>query len=240
MPEHKKPGPGRQQRASAGPPGSNRQGQGKATPRPKPRPAKPNATPVEPASTEPVELTQPSLEPPEYVVIAQVSSPFGLRGAVKATIQTDFPERFERLEEVFLSPPGAAPKAERERYGLVSARIQNLKQVVLRFEGITKVEQADTLRGYSVAVPVAEVVPLPEGEYYIFQIVGLEVYSTEGQYIGRLVNVETLPANDIYIVRGPLSAKDVLIPAIKDVVKEIDLEAGRITIELMEGLLPEG
>ncbi len=184
-----------------------------------------------------MEKPLPNLETPDFVTIAQISSPFGLRGAVKATIQTDFPDRFEQLKAVYLLPPDASADTERELRPLLSARLQNTRQVVLRFEGVTKVEQAEALRGYNVSIPLSEVVPLPEGEYYIFQIIGMEVYTTEGEYVGRVVNVESMPANDVYSVRGPLSKNDVLIPAIKDVVKTIDIEEGRITVELLEGLI---
>jgi 16S rRNA processing protein RimM len=176
-------------------------------------------------------------EQPEYVTIAQISAPFGLRGSVKATVRTDFPDRFEQLEEVFIAPPGASGIVNWERKPLLSAKLQNEKVVVLRFEGLTKVEQVEGLRGYNVAVPFSETVPLPEGEYYVFQIIGLDVYSTADVFVGKIVNVERMPANDIYTIRGPLSKNDVLIPAIKDVVKEIDLDAGRMTIELLEGLI---
>jgi 16S rRNA processing protein RimM len=176
-------------------------------------------------------------EQPEYVTIAQISAPFGLRGAVKASIRTDFPDRFENLAEVYIAPPGAANIVNWERKQLLSAKIQNEKVVVLRFEGLTKVEQVESLRGYNVAVPYAETMPLPEGEYYIFQIIGLDVYTTEGVFMGKIVNVERMPANDVYTVRGPISKNAVLIPAIKDVVKNIDLDSGRMTIELLEGLV---
>jgi 16S rRNA processing protein RimM len=187
------------------------------------------------AHTEEAALSGP--EQPEYVTIAQISAPFGLRGAVKATVRTDFPDRFEQLEEVFIAPPGASGIVNWERKPLLSAKLQNEKVVVLRFEGLTKVEQVESLRGYNVAVPFSETVPLPEGEYYVFQIIGLDVYSTADVFVGKIVNVERMPANDVYTVRGPLSKNDVLIPAIKDVVKEIDLDAGRMTIELLEGLI---
>lgn len=173
----------------------------------------------------------------DYVIIAEITAPFGLRGAVKANILTDFPERFDRLEEVFLAPPDAPLDATRVSYKVMSARLQNDKQVIIRLSGVGKTEEADKLRGYSVAVPIGEAVELPEGEYYIFQIIGLDVYTTADEYIGKVINVESRTANDIYVVRGPLSKKDVLLPAIKDVVKDINLEKGRITVELMEGLL---
>ncbi len=184
---------------------------------------------------EDVILSGPEL--PEYVTIAQISAPFGLRGAVKASVRTDFPDRFEQLQEVFIAPPGASGIVNWERKALLSAKLQNEKVVVLRFEGLTKSEQVESLRGYNVAVPFAETVPLPDGEYYVFQIIGLDVYTVEDVFVGKIVNVERLPASDLYTVRGPLSKNDVLIPAIKDVVKEIDLETGRMTIVLLEGLI---
>ena len=173
----------------------------------------------------------------DYVIIAEVASPFGLRGAFKANILTDFPERFERLEEVFLAPPGVPLDAPRERYEVMSSRIQNEKQAMIRLTGVSKIEQAEKLRGYTVAIPIEEIVALPEGEYYIFQIIGLDVYTTSGEFVGKVINVESRTANDVYIVRGPISSKDILLPAIKDVVKNIDLQAGRITVDLLDGLL---
>ncbi len=245
MPEPRKPGANRRhrpksERPTAGPrksdtPNQTRPPVGQGRNRLKTaRPAQPTAPqPPNPAPA-PVEITLPNYDPPDYVRIARIATPFGLRGAVKATIDTDFPERFEQLKEVFLSEPGSI---ERVAYPLLSARAQNEKQVVLRFSNITKVEQAETLRGYDVTIPRSEVMPLPEGEYYIFQIIGLDVYSTQGEYVGKVVNVENLPANDIYVVRGPLSKNDVLLPAIKDVIQKVDLEAGRITVDLLDGLI---
>jgi 16S rRNA processing protein RimM len=212
----------------------------------KPRPPRPNPKTVnvdnpsqEPrAAIGPTPKVEPVLpENLEYIIIAEVATPFGLRGAVKANILTDFPERFDDLAEAFLAPPGAPLDGPRTRYEVISARVQSEKQVVIRFGGVSKPEQAELLRGYTVAVPLANLVELPAGEYYIFQLIGLEVHTTLGGYLGKLVNVETNPANDLYVVRGPISKKDILIPAIKDVVKDIDIKAGRITIELIEGLL---
>lgn len=230
MPDQRRPGPDRfSSKKSASP---NKKFSRPARPVSQPRPEKPAPAPKKPPVTVPeVAVTY---EPPEFLTVAQIASPFGLRGAVKANIQTDFPDRFELLTEVFLVAPDSKEKLV---YTLLSARLQNEKQVVLRFTGITKIEQAQALRDYSVVVPLADAVPLPEGEYYIYQIIGMEVYTTDEEYVGRVINVERLPANDVYTVRGPLSKNDVLLPAIKDVVKQIDLDNNRITIELLDGLL---
>jgi 16S rRNA processing protein RimM len=199
---------------------------------PRERPAQ-----LEPKKPEPEVLEMPTFEQPEYLLIAEIAAPFGLRGGVKANVLTDFPERFELMNEVYLAPPGAPPNAPREKRKLLNARQQNAKQMMLRFEGVTKIEQAELLRGYTIAVPITEAMPLPEGEYYVYQIVGLDVYTTDEQFVGKVVNVERFPANDVYSVRGPMSKKDVLLPAIKDVVKNIDLDKNRMTIELLEGLI---
>jgi 16S rRNA processing protein RimM len=192
---------------------------------------------VDPPVVIPVPVEEIPVSNPDYIIIAKIAAPFGLRGAVKAEIRTDFPERFSRLKEVWLQPPDASADAPRQNYNVMSARVQNEKQVVIRFEAITKIEQAETLRGYTVAVPRGDVVPLPEGEYYIFQLIGLKVYSEKGEYVGQVVNVLNYPANDVYEVRGPLSPNTVLIPAVADIVKNIDLEQQRITIDLLEGLI---
>lgn len=205
--------------------------------RPSNRPAKieeaisPKLTNIVPAKPE-IELFST-----DFITIAQIVATFGLRGAVKASIRTDFPERFERLQEAWLLPSGALPDAPRTAYKVLSARVQNEKQVVIRFEGLTKIEQAQELRGYTVSVPRGDVVPLPEGEYYLFQLIGLKVYSEKGEYVGEVINVLEYPANDVYEVKGPLSPNPVLIPAVEDFIREIDLENQRLTINLIEGLI---
>src|SRR3982750_2200282 len=124
MPEHKRPGAGRPRgNHSDGKPKPKHRGEMRSKgERPRPPPAAPQAPPSPPApppAPHPVQPETPNFEPPEYVVIAQIASPFGLRGAVKANIQTDFPERFEQLEAVYMAPPGPVAGAQWQRYNLV-------------------------------------------------------------------------------------------------------------------------
>jgi len=86
-----------------------------------------------------------------------------------------------------------------------------------------------------VQIPVEEAAPLEEGEYYLYQIVGLATWTVEGEYLGRVREVLTTGANDVYVVRGPKG--EVLLPAIEEVIREVDLEAGRMIVSLMEGLV---
>jgi 16S rRNA processing protein RimM len=86
-----------------------------------------------------------------------------------------------------------------------------------------------------VQIPIEEAMPLGEDEYYVYQIVGLDVWTAEGEYLGRISEVLFTGANDVYVVQGEKG--EILIPAIEDVVLEVDLDGGRLTVELMEGLI---
>ncbi|GAI01472.1 unnamed protein product, partial [marine sediment metagenome] len=98
------------------------------------------------------------------------------------------------------------------------------------------VEAAQKLRGQPVEIHHSQLYPLPEGQYYHFQLIGLEVWTTRGELLGNITEILTAESNDNYVVSG--AKGEILIPAIEDVVKSIDLDSGRITIEPIEGLLP--
>jgi 16S rRNA processing protein RimM len=102
--------------------------------------------------------------------------------------------------------------------------------------GIDTREKARALHGAYLQIQESELASLPDGEYYRFQLIGLAVWSVDGQDLGRVTDVLSAPENDIYVVSGPFG--EVLIPAVDDVVQNIDLAAGRITIEVIPGLLP--
>jgi 16S rRNA processing protein RimM len=206
--------------------------------------------------------TNPDKKTPEHLIIGQVVAPFGIRGELKVNIVTEFPERVRKLKRVTLTPfrsiePGLAPTAALDpstvkrdwsakgarrgpesatSYPVVSSQIHR-GQMVLKLEGVASVEDADLLRGYWVVIPIEEVPALPSGAYYLYQIVGLEVYTTEGTYIGKIEDVITSTANDVYVVKGPGVTEpsgELLIPAIKLVVRRIDIEAGRLEIAPLE------
>ena len=106
-------------------------------------------------------------------------------------------------------------------------------QALVKFEGMDIPDSADLLRNYWVMIPIEQAHKLPRGAYYIYQLVGLDVYTTAGDLLGKLDEVLTTAANDIYIVRGPGITDptgELLVPSVKHIVKKIDVEAGRITI----------
>lgn len=170
----------------------------------------------------------------DWVSIGKVTAPHGLRGEVRVLPLTDVERRFEKLERLFV----VTAKGEGVRRPLHVVRVGYRKHmVILGFREVTTVEQAEGLRDALLQVPIDEVAPLPEGSYYVFQLVGLAVYTLAGEYVGRVADVltEDLP-NDVYVVErehGPPA----LIPAVRQFVRKIDLEEGCIIIDPIPGLL---
>ena len=154
-----------------------------------------------------------------------ILAPWGLRGEVKVEVVTDFPERFAPQKIVYLNTSPLEIESCRP----------HKQHLVVKLATIDSVEDAEKLRGQDLTIPRSELYPLPEGQYYTFQIIGLKVVTTEGQALGRVTDIMTTGSNDVYIVEGKRG--EILIPAIEDVVKSIDLKKGKIVIEAIEGLL---
>ena len=175
---------------------------------------------------------------PRYLAVGQIIGVHGVRGELKAQILTDDPRRFDLLARVFVGPDGAEPVP----YGLEGYRLHQ-KWILVKLEGVNDRNQAETLRGQLIQVPSEEAIPLEEGEFYEHQIVGMEVWTADGQNLGQVVEILYSPAHQIYVVQGAgiqspkRSTREILIPAVASVVRSIDLETGRILVELPEGLL---
>ena len=153
-----------------------------------------------------------------------IRGPHGTRGELRVSTLTDFPERFAAGSELW---------ANGARYQVSSARPHRGGQLV-ELEGVVAREQAEALSGALLEVPEQELASLPDGQYFRFQIIGMDVVDGEGAPLGRVSEVLDTGANDVYIVRN--DEGDLLIPAIDAVVREIDHEAGHMVVELLEGL----
>ena len=165
----------------------------------------------------------------QYIALGRILRPHGVRGEVVVEVLTDFPERLAHLPEVYL---GDARQATLTR--VRSCRIKG-DVMLMAFEAYPDRTAAEALRDQLVQVPLEEAAPLPEDTYYPHQLVGLDVETTEGDDLGRLSDVLFTPANDVYVVIGPRG--QVLLPAIRQVIKQIDLAAGRMVVELIPGLV---
>ena len=164
---------------------------------------------------------------PRYLVVGRIVAPWGVRGEVKVALETDFPERFKRLKRVYLGEKVTPFVLEGSRLHKGNA--------LLKLGGCDDRDAAEKLRGQLVHIPIEEAMPLGEDEYYVYQIVDLDVWTAEGEYLGRISEVLFTGANDVYVVQGEKG--EILIPAVEDVVLEVDLDGGRLTVELMEGLI---
>jgi len=165
------------------------------------------------------------LPPKGRITIGRVGAPQGVRGELRVIPLTDFEERFEGMDEVLVGD---------ELFHIESLRYHK-QFVLMKFREIPTREAAQELTGRLLTVDRSEAAPLAEGEFYTFDIIGLHVFDPEGKELGIVENVLRTGANDVYQARSA-DGKELLIPALKAVVKVIDLPNGRMVVELPDVL----
>lgn len=165
----------------------------------------------------------------EYLEIGQIVNTFGIKGMVKVVPFTDDINRFDKLTSVLVEL-----NHQKIEYEIVQV-IYHKNMVCLKFKGIDQIEQAERLRNGVLKVHRKDGAKKEEDSYYIVDLLGLPVYSDEGNELGVLEDIYNTGSNDIYVVKNKLG-KQLLLPAISDVIKNIDLEQGKITVHLMKGL----
>jgi 16S rRNA processing protein RimM len=163
--------------------------------------------------------------------IGKVINTHGLKGEVKVNRITDFEERFEVGNKVFVAKDNSKP----QELEITSHRIHKGFDL-LCFEGVDTIEQAEELKGAMLKIGEDQLTELEEGEYYYFEIIGCTVCTVDDQVIGQVKEVLSPGANDVWVVER-LEKKDALIPYIDEVVKEVNVEKKKITIQPIEGLL---
>ena len=166
----------------------------------------------------------------EYLEIGQIVNTLGLKGMVKIVPFTDDIHRFDELKSVMLERNQQKTEYEIEQV------MYRKNMVYLKFKGIDRVEEAERLRNSILKIHRSEGAKQDEDSYYIVDLLGLPVYSDEGKKLGVLEDIFNTGSNDIYVVKDELG-KQILLPAISDVIKNIDLEQGRITVHVVKGLI---
>ena len=166
----------------------------------------------------------------EKLEIGQIVNTFGIKGEVKVVPFTDDITRFDDLKDVYVKN-----KKQNNKYEVEEVKYHK-SFVLLKLKGIDNMEKAETLRDSFLEVDRANAIPLEENSYYIVDLIGLEVYSDENKLLGKLEDVFNTGSNDIYIVKDELG-KQILLPAISEVIKDINIEEGKIIVHLLEGLL---
>ena len=168
----------------------------------------------------------------DFLRVGVISSTHGVRGEVKVFPTTDDPTRFKKLKEVILD-------TGREKKTLEIEQVKFFKnQVILKFKGFNNIDEIMPYKGKDLLIPRGEAVPLGENENFIADLIDMEVVTDEGETLGTLIDVMETGANDVYVVEMP-SGREVLLPAIRDCILNVDDEEGKMTVHLLDGLLEE-
>ena len=173
--------------------------------------------------------------PEVLLLVGRVGKTHGLRGEVKVIPETDDPKRFADLETVFLgNEPGEATP-----HTVAAVRLQPTRRgptVVLKLEGIDTIEEAASLRRQRVFAREEDLPPLADGEFFLHDLIGLDVVTDQGEPVGTVKDVLELPANNVYVVARS-GRPDTLIPAVPAFIDEMDIEGRRLVVRPIEGLL---
>lgn len=166
----------------------------------------------------------------ERLQVGVISSTHGIRGEVKVFPTTDDPNRYKRLKKVYLD-------TGKELLALEIQGVKFFKQfVIVKFKGIDNINDIEMYKGKSLLVDRKDAVPLKRDEYYIADMVGLQVFTEDGAEFGVLKDVMETGANDVYIIDSKEHG-EVLVPAIRQCILGVDVENGRMDIHLMDGLV---
>ena len=165
----------------------------------------------------------------EWATIGKVVALFGVRGELKVRLLTDIPNRFAELDAVHVGP-------DHTRHLIQKVRPYKGEMIVLKLEGIDDANAAELLRNQDLQIPLSELAKLPPDSYYQHDILGLRVFTLARLELGKIVDILITGGNDVYVVKAT-DGSQVLIPAIKDVIKEIDLIHHTMYIDPLTGLL---
>ena len=164
--------------------------------------------------------------------VGKIVNTHSLKGEVKVICSTDFEEeRFKKGSKLLIT---RGNQLIRE---VVVQSYRNHKNFLLvKFEGIDSVEEAEKLKNLQIKIDSDEVGELEENEFYFHQIIGCEVFDENDKNLGEIIDILTPGANDVWVIKGE-NGKEILIPYIEDVVKKIDITSKKVNIEVMEGLI---
>ncbi len=175
---------------------------------------------------------------PRFLVVGRITRPHGVGGQVRVKIHSDWPDRFYHLGQVFvgLGTPseGSAPDEEQNQLMRVERVRLNQGFAILKLGGCDSRDQAEALRGHYLQIPIEEAIPLADGEFFLYQLIGLRVVTDEGEKLGELTEILETGANDVFVIRG--TEGELLIPDLPEVIREIDLESGQMLVQLPAGL----
>lgn len=162
--------------------------------------------------------------------IGQIVNTFGIKGYVKVVPYVDNIERYDELKKVYVKNKETAVEYEVEE-----VKYQK-DMVLLKLKGINKIEEAEKLRNTFLEVDRKNAIELKEGEYFIADLIGISVITDDGKELGKIEDIYNRGSSDIYVVKDELG-KQILLPAIEDVIKEINIGDNKVIVHIIEGLI---
>lgn len=166
-------------------------------------------------------------DPPRWVAVGRITRSHGVKGEVAVLTLSDVASRFEPGSRLFLDESENRPLTVAQSRG-------HHQRLLVTFRGVGDRTAADALRGQYLFVPTSSTPSLPEGEYWAHDLIGCEVLTNQGRTIGRVREILHTQANDVWVTEG--GDGEVLIPALKDVVQEVDLAGRRVVVREVPGL----
>jgi 16S rRNA processing protein RimM len=163
-------------------------------------------------------------------IIGYVLKPHGIKGEVKIDPVSSYPDRFKQLNKVFLQI-----NDKKRSYSIEKVRVAD-RFIFIKFFGINSPDDAELLRDAEVLIEAKDLIQPSPDEYFIHDLIGCRVITEDGEIIGTLTDVYQISSNDVYVVNRD-TGEEILLPAIKDVVKRVDMENKQIIIKVLEGLL---
>ncbi len=168
-------------------------------------------------------------QPTGYIAIGRIVGAHGVRGEVKVSVMTDFPERYRPGATAYLGTELDCIPIE------IEAARPHRGVMLVKLSTVPDRNLAATLQGQYLLIPADQAMPLAEHEHYAHDLIGLVVETTTGEALGTLTEVLFTGANDVYVVAGP--SGEALLPALRSVIMRVDLVAGKMTVSVPEGLL---
>ncbi len=160
------------------------------------------------------------------IIIGKIIKEWGIKGEVLAYPFTFDPERFYKLKNIFIEKDNIVECKE-----ILQVRMQK-NRILLKIKDLDTPEDAKKYRGALIKIKRSESPELPKNTYYHYDIIGMNVYTINGEYLGKIDSIIETTSNDVYVVKK--NRKEYLIPAIKDVIKDIDISSKKMVVKLME------
>jgi 16S rRNA processing protein RimM len=167
----------------------------------------------------------------DWITVGQVVGAFGVHGEIKVDPFTSFPDRFAETQTLYAG-------ARYTPYTVLGAHWHK-RHVLLQLAGIDDMDAAERLRGQALYIPSSEIHELPDGQFYLHDVIGLQVHSVDGRHLGSVKDIVQTGGTDLFVVERTGSNREMLLPAVREFIKSVDVASGVMTVDPIPGLLDD-